>query len=184
MNCNNENSTAPNVQELIKNATINNYKDALISICGLESEIEKSSLINVLAKQLGVKVSDIEREIRNNLESNLPEVKATFTELVDLVLDDEDQIAYLVKTGKGLEVIRAWTTSDSKSCIPPGREYIQYKLPRASRVIELYNQPDTKLFDDIVTYLKRFSYLPNEVWPLIASWILLSYLQDHKEVLS
>jgi hypothetical protein len=44
------------------------------------------------------------------------------------------------------------------------------------------NEDPADIYDDLVTYLKRFSYLPDDTWPLLVFSVFLSYLQSHEDV--
>jgi hypothetical protein len=42
-----------------------------------------------------------------------------------------------------------------------------------------FNQVDESLYDDLLTYLKRFSALDKEQWAIVAHYVFLTYLHDH-----
>jgi len=41
---------------------------------------------------------------------------------------------------------------------------------------------DKRLFEDLMVYLKRFSFLPDNLWVLVACKVFLSYIQDHPDI--
>jgi len=50
---------------------------------------------------------------------------------------------------------------------------------RASEVMRYYVQDDDSLYDDLLSYLKRFSALDDEQWAVVAHYVFLTYLHDN-----
>lgn len=101
-------------------------------------------------------------------------LSAYFPGLVDICTNDEGQLVYaIVKDGK--LVFEQGTESFSI----PERKHFPFTLPRASAVERYFAQEDYSLYDDLLTYLKRFSALDNEQWNIIAHYIFLTYLHDN-----
>lgn len=111
-----------------------------------------------------------------------PEITASFPGLVDIALNENGQVVFLIKQKDALEIATAWEI-DGRLYIPPDREHLPYALPRAKKILEHYKTLDDKsLFSDVLAYLKRFSYLPFEQWLIVACNVFLTYSQDHPEI--
>jgi hypothetical protein len=68
--------------------------------------------------------------------------------------------------------------------VPPERNKLLYNpVVTGSEVIKAYdNGDDASLFDDVIAHLKRFSYLRDDDWMIIACLVFLTYLVDHADV--
>lgn len=152
----------------------------------------QDSYVGKLAKVLDVSKSAItkmlkvmaasEAEIQNdNFDTGT--MRALFPGLVDLVRDDSGNIRFLIKDGDVLRLADSWQDTDGTTYIPPADKFIKFLLPDATRVMSLYSDNDDRqLFEDLVKFFKRFSYLEDEVWPIIVMAVFLSYIQDHLDV--
>ncbi len=107
---------------------------------------------------------------------------ALFDGLVDLV-EDEGQVAFLVKDSEGL-CVRKSVEREGVPLRPPPKEQIPWLLPRASEVLQYYQEDtDARLYDDLVSYHRSVSELPNEEWlDIQAAWDLHTYVHDRPEV--
>lgn len=107
---------------------------------------------------------------------------AYFPGLVDLVMDDSENVAYLIKTEGSLEIVTERDVGGTM-CFPPRKQHLPFKLASANNVIIQYEfDTNEKLFEGVLSYLKRFSYLPDEQWLIVACNVYLSYLQDHPDI--
>lgn len=169
--------------EKISAATIDNYKELLVDICKLEDPVIKEAHLAALAKQIRVPrqilndaLNEIDREVNG-------EIKAVFPELIDLVRTDNNKIAYLVMLDGTPSIVEQWKTADGQTFVPPEEKYIPFKVGSATKIMEHYlHDTDRAVVADTFAYLKRFSFLPDAEWVIIAMSVLLSYLQSHPEV--
>ena len=103
---------------------------------------------------------------------------AYFPGLVDICSNDDGQLVYLIRKGDELILTPEYLTETESFSIPE-RKHFQFTIPRASEVMRYFAQDDNSLYDDLLTYLKRFSALDDEQWTLVAHYIFLTYLHDH-----
>lgn len=176
------------LSERITEARQEDIQNLISEITNIESEIEQSLYIQKLSKKLGVSKRAIQKDIKTieENESKTSEtqtvISANFQGLVDLVVDDNDNVAYLIKDSNKLQVATVWKVNKTLH-IPPNRENIPFQLSRASEVIKHYQlNNNQKLFEDIIAYLKRFSYLSDRQWILITSYVFLTYIQNHPDI--
>ena len=109
-------------------------------------------------------------------------IMAYFPKLVDLCTSKNGDVAFLVKEEDSLEVFMEYPL-DGKVHIPPSREALPFRLPRAKEVLRWYEQDrDPQLFEDVVTYLNRYSHLPDNQFDITAWMVFLTYLQDHPDI--
>ena len=105
-------------------------------------------------------------------------LSAYFPGLVDVCLDDDGQLVYLVSKNGALVIEREHITETECYCIPE-KKHFPFTLPRASEVIRYYSIDDASLYDDLLAYLKRFSALDDEQWAIVAHYVFLTYIHDH-----
>lgn len=111
-----------------------------------------------------------------------PTLSAYFEGLVDIVVNNDGNVAYLVNSDNSLEVVTAWEI-DKVLYSPPDKRHLPFEIPRANNVLKWYRLDNyQKLFRDVLIYLKRFSYLPDRQWLIVACNVFLSYLQDHPDI--
>lgn len=108
---------------------------------------------------------------------------ANFPGLVDLVEGESGRVWYMIwDKDNGLRVVPEYESNGTK-LIPPTRKHLPFLLPRAEKVIEHYsNGEDTQLAQDVLTYLKRFSYLPDHQWIIAVCKIFLTNIQHHPDI--
>lgn len=173
---------------LINEATAADIPDIIKRIAELPSETEKNIYINRLSKKLKVSIRSIKKDLKLQYEDtgeesgNSKELSANFPGLVDLALNEEDDIAFIVKEKDKLIITPVWEI-EGKVYRPPEKEKLPFKLPQAAAVLKHYEAgPAPQLFDDLMAYLKRFSYLTEEQRLIIALAVFLSYIQDHRDI--
>lgn len=119
---------------------------------------------------------------KKSKDKNEPVLCACFQGLVDIVTDNSGRVAYLVSNENSLEVVTV-REIDKVLYSPPDQRHLPFALASANNVLGWYKiDSDQKLFDDVLTYLKRFSYLPDRQWLIVACNIFLGYLQDHPDM--
>jgi|GEM_PF-1909374 len=181
------------LDERINAATVSDYQNVLGEIAQINDPVLQDSYAGKLANVLKVTrttVSKVLKEMTANQAvktdglSTDNRLCAVFPELVDLVLDDNNEVCYLVKTKRGLELCNSWELPDGSVILPPMRtDLVKLVLVKARNVMEWYDRgADEDLYRDLCKYLKRFSYLQDDVWPLIAFFVFLTYIQDHEDI--
>ena len=105
-------------------------------------------------------------------------LSAYFPGLVDICQGDDGQLFYAIIKDGELVFVPEYSTETETFSIPE-RKHFPFPLPRASEVERHYKQDDESLYDDLLTYLKRFSALDDEQWAVVAHYVCLTYLHDH-----
>lgn len=181
-------TTELSLTKRIETATMSNHHDVVKSIAQVKNRIERDVLAGKLAKVLGVNKSIISSELKSTSASEEteyegePQMKAVFPGLVDLVLDNNNNIRYLVKGHDGLHLDKTYQDEDGVYFVPPAKKHIHFPLPKAEHVMQHFQDEDQTLYEDLIRYFKRFSYLEDNVWPIIVLSVFLSYMQDHPDV--
>lgn len=174
---------AKTLSDFINEATILNYREVLPGIIEATDTVVREAHISALAKRLNVSRSVIQEAIKETEKEIKGTLKAVFPELVDLVVTEQGKVAYLIIRDGIPDVVDHWKTTDGQTFIPPEQKHIPFKMGRAEKVLEHFrNDKDREVVEDISTYLKRFSFLPEREWAIIVMCVLLSYLQSHSEV--
>jgi hypothetical protein len=109
---------------------------------------------------------------------NESSLSAYFTGLVDVCINDDGQLVYAILKDGELVLDQEYVTETEIFSIPE-RKHFQFTIPRASEVLRYFNQEDKALYDDLLSYLKRFSALDDEQWAVVAHYVFLTYLHDH-----
>jgi hypothetical protein len=105
-------------------------------------------------------------------------LSAYFPGLVDVCENDDGQLVYaIIKDGE--LVFEQEHITETESFSIPEKKHFQFTLPRAAEVKRYFAQEDKELYDDLFTYLKRFSALDDEQWAIVVHYIFLTYLHDH-----
>ena len=117
------------------------------------------------------------------VDQETAEIKtAHFDGLVDLVLDDQGKIAFLIKEGNNL-VMKYDHMLDGKKLVPPPKEKIIWMIPKGSAVQGHFsNDTDVALFAALVAYFKTISDLPDDNhYYFIAAYVMHTYLTEKVE---
>ena len=184
------------IEELIQQASSTNYGEILQRLADDPSAVRRDILSNELAKILGVSRASIRGELKNLVEANTNlgnqnensqsvngKMIAKFPGLVDLVKSEDGQVVFLVKDCNELEMVTSWTDPAGETFYPPSQQHIKFPLVEGYNVMRHHLDLDEQqLFEDLLAYFKRFSYLDDEVWPIVILSVFLSYLQDHEDV--
>lgn len=115
--------------------------------------------------------------------SNQNDIKlaACFPGLIDVCEAEDGQLLYLVCQNGEYLLLESALVNGSE-VMPPEKEHFPFLLPQAETVMEYINCDDSNLYDDLTTYLKRFSALDDHQWSVVVHFIFLTYLHDHKEI--
>ena len=115
------------------------------------------------------------------MSANEEKLSAYFPGLVDVCEGTEGQFLYMTMNG-GLPQFEESACTESGNVIPPESEHLPFSIPRADKVLEYFGQDDPNLYHDVRKYLKRFSALDDLQWSVVAHYVFLTYLHDHKEI--
>lgn len=143
------------------------------------NDLKKVTGLNksVLSQQLKATSDKLEAEMSPSDEGHV-ELSAMIPGLIDLVLDNDKEVAFLVKQGDKLEIVKEYVAGDSLYK-PPAEEQIPFKLVNGQEVVDCFDQDDAPLFEDVVDCLKRVSELPSEEhYVLLAAWVFHTYLLE------
>jgi hypothetical protein len=108
-------------------------------------------------------------------------LSAYFPGLVDVCINDEEQLVYVIHKDAKLILAQEHITETESFSIPEEKHF-PFTLPRAAEVLRYFDQEDNNLYDDVLSYLKRFSALDEEQWTIVAHYIFLTYLHDHHAI--
>lgn len=106
---------------------------------------------------------------------------ACFPGLIDVCAAEDGQLLYLVRQNEEFLLLESAMVNGSE-VMPPEKEHFPFLLPQAETVMEYINQDDADLYADVLTYLKRFSALDDHQWAIVAHFVFLTYLHDHKDI--
>jgi hypothetical protein len=109
---------------------------------------------------------------------NESSLSAYFPGLVEVCSDDDGQLVYAILKDGELVFTKEHMTETENFSIPE-KKHFQFTIPRAAEVLRYFGQEDTTLYDDLLSYLKRFSALGDEQWAIVAHYVFLTYLHDH-----
>jgi len=105
-------------------------------------------------------------------------LSAYFPGLVDVCSNDDGELVYAILRDGELVLDREFITETESFSIPE-KIHFQFTIPRAAEVMRYFAQDDSSLYDDLLSYLKRFSALDDEQWTIVAHYVFLTYLHDH-----
>ena len=108
-------------------------------------------------------------------------LSAYFPGLVDVCINDDGQLVYMILKDEKLILVPEHITETESFSIPE-KKHFQFTIPRAAEVLRYFAQEDTALYDDLLSYLKRFSALDYEQWTIVAHYVFLTYLHDHPDI--
>ncbi len=174
------------IANLTPETMIENLQEILKNIATLPSESEKNIYINLLAKKTGIGKRSLNKDLPdNNGKSEYHEQKsfsANFPGLVDLAVDTEGKVVFLIQE-KGTLTRYREKEIDGVTYSPPDKSHLPFLLPREEEVFKHYRQGDDEtLFDDVLSYLKRFAYQEDRYWLILAVNVFQTYLQDHPDI--
>ena len=119
-----------------------------------------------------------------NASDDLPQAKYTalFDGLIDIVELDGNPV-FLVQAEDNLSMV-AQVERNGELFTPPPIEQIPWLLVQGGDVLRNYQDhspsSDSNLFDDLVSYHKDISKLPDDTfYDLLAAWVIATYLLEH-----
>lgn len=173
------------LKEMIEEANLDILPEILKRLANLK-ETERAVYINALAKKLDVPKRAIQKDLKRNEPqgTNDTEILTTayFPELVDLCLDEDGNVTFLINKESSLQPL-AVCEIDGKLYKPPDKNKIPFLLPRAKNVLDwISGDTDEGLFNDVLNNLKRFSFIPEHQFIFTCCFTFLTYIQDHSDV--
>jgi len=176
------------LEESVADVSLDTLDAVLKRIAKIPSQVKQEALVADIAKALKVSKSAIKRELKRHGakldndqgDNNGKPMTALFSGLVDLV-EADGKTAFLIKDTSGLR-IETIVDIDGVQYIPPSKDHLPFLLPRAEQCLSHYQVDDRLLFNDLLSYLRRFSYLPPEQWAILGLYIFSTYLQDHQDI--
>jgi hypothetical protein len=156
----------------------------------LKSETERALLASMVSKKFKIGRRSILKDISKEKDKPNEQRKycANFAGLIDIVENKDGEPVYLVKSNNSLR-IEVQREINGDIYYPPTPDRLPYvvnnwkTLPLAEDVLHWYSADDNKvLFEDVLRYLKRFAFLPDRTWLIIAAKIFLTYLQDNPNI--
>jgi len=176
------------IDEAVAEATLDTLDAVLKRVAGIPSQVKQEALIAELSRRLKVSRTALKKDLKRHgarmdsdkADTNGLPMLALFPALIDLA-EDDGKTVFLVKDAGGLRT-EAVAEVDGVNYVPPGKEHLPFLLPRAENCLSHYQADDRSLFDDLLAYYRRFSYLPAEQWPIIGLYTFASYLQDHQDI--
>jgi hypothetical protein len=172
------------IEEMIQAASLETLRDILKRLAGLP-ETERAIHINSLAKKLNITRRAIQRDLKKSEPQQADDTKilttAYFPNLVDLCLDKDGKVVFLINREGILEAVTVCEI-DGSPHRPPERSRIPFLLPSTEAVLTWASKNDDILFEDILSHLQKFSYLPEHQFIAVALFIFLTYVQDHPDI--
>jgi len=111
-------------------------------------------------------------------------LSANFPGLIDLCVSDTGEVLFLHYQDNGEVTLADQAITDTGLVAPPGREYLPFLLPDAEKVMNALQEDNCsqQLYEDVLTYLSWFSSLDDLQWVLVAHFVFLTYLYDHRQI--
>jgi hypothetical protein len=176
------------LEEAVAEATLYSLDGVLKRISKIPFAAKQEALVAELSRLLKISKTALKKDLKRfgtKFEGDQGDQKgkpmiALFPALVDLV-DDDGKAVFLVTDTGGLR-IETVADLDGAQFVPPSKEHLPFLLPRAEQCLAYYQTDDRELFNDLLAYLRRFSFLPAEQWTVIGLYVLSTYLQDHPDI--
>jgi len=173
------------IEEMIQGVTLNTLPEVMKRLANLK-ETEKAVHIGALSKKMDIPKRAIQKDLKKDetKRADATEILTTayFPELVDLCIDKDGSVAFLINKNEILEVSPIYEI-DGSLYKPPDKGKIPFLLPRAERVCSWANKDTGEiLFNDLFNQLKRFSFIPDHQFVIATCFVFLTYLQDHPEI--
>ncbi len=108
-------------------------------------------------------------------------LSAYFPGLIDVCAGENGQCVYLI-ANNGEFILEESAQTDKGEVLPPDKEHFPFLLPRAEKVMDYISQDDPNLYQDIYTFLKRFSALDELQWSIVAHYVFLTFMHDHQDI--
>ncbi|MBP7529801.1 MAG: hypothetical protein KA801_17905, partial [Syntrophorhabdaceae bacterium] len=143
--------------------------------------------IDLLSKKTGISKRSLNKDLaiedRAEYHQSIEKTfSANFPGLIDLAEDDKGQAVFLMNE---LGELTRYHEKEVEGSVltPPDKTHLPFLLPREAEVFKHYQAGDyASLFNDVLAYLKRFSYQEEGYWLILALKVFLTYLQDHKDI--
>lgn len=143
----------------------------------------KTDFIQGLNKEISIIIKRNSKDLKSQDDlAGAAKYSAIFAGLVEIVVDENDNPAFLTQNHGSLEVTNK-IDNDGEQYDPPPAKSMKWLLARADEVLKYYHSDtDDALYYDVVTYLKNISELPSENhYHLLAIWVFHTYLFEKAE---
>lgn len=183
----------PSLSEQIETAKIEDLPELVGRVAlGAGCASEREALLQAISKKFKVPLRALREDVgvilpntRNETREKDAVLSAILPGLVDLVLDEKGRAVYLFHGGNGAGLNMADEYTDDRGrFIPPPAEHLPFPLVPGAEVLRTYDAGGNPagLFNDVLHYLRRFSFLPERDFLLLGAYAFLTYLQDHAEI--
>jgi len=183
----------PSLSEQIEAAKIADLPELVGRVAlGAECATEREALLQAISKKFKVSMRTLREDVGEILPSTRGEKKekdailsAILPGLVDIVLDEKGRVVYLFHGGDGAGLYMADEYTDDRGrFVPPSVGNLPFPLVSGPEVLKAYDAGENPagLFEDVLRYLRRFSYLPDRDFLLLGLYPFLTHLQDHPEL--
>jgi len=172
------------IEELIQDASLETLPEILKRLSTLK-ETERAVHISTLSKKMDIPKRAIQKDLKKGETKSSDDTEilttAYFPNLIDLSFDKNEEVIFLINRDGKLETSRVCKI-DGSLYKPPDKNKIPFLLPSAEAVLRWADKKDDSLFEDIVSHLQKFSYLPEYQFIVVALFIFLTYIQDHPDI--
>jgi len=158
------------------------YRELLERISKLDLKGEQEKCVRMLAKREGISASSVRRDMESQSDEcnhEEYEITACFPGLVDIGINETGKTCFITSIDGELS-FSDHLNLDGKKYIPPSAGVMPFLLPHAEKVLAAYeSDSDVELYNDLITYHKGISELPNEKYhDLLVAWDFHTYLID------
>jgi hypothetical protein len=172
------------LDEMIAEASLETLPDILKRLSGVKAT-ERAVYINRLSKKLDIPKRAIQHDLKDLApaeDEGKVSTAAYFPGLIDMIENKEGKILFLVNKDGVIEGVTVYEM-EGNLYKPPEKAKIPFSIPRAEEVGRWMNEDKTDtLFHDVLSHLKRFSYLPDHQFIVVACYVFLTYIQDHLNI--
>lgn len=113
------------------------------------------------------------------------EMSGYFPGLVEICRGEDGKMVFLIARD-GKVFVDEKTEIAQRTVVPPESKdlpkSVREAVPDVSLVLEYVQREDRSLYEDVLSYLMRFSYLDEHQLALAAHYVFLTYLHDHADV--
>ncbi len=96
-------------------------------------------------------------------------LSAYFPGLVDVCEGEDGQLLF-VTNNEASPVVQETAVVNACEVFPPDREQFPYTPARAGKVLKHFGRDDATIYQDVLSYLKRFSALDDLQWSIVAHY--------------
>lgn len=174
------------IESLTPQSFEDNRKELLTKVHQLPPTLQDTK-IKKISEKAKIGVRGIRKELKaiDSKQENGVKLtpKAYFPELVDLCLDQDGNVSFLIKQDDSVFVAKTYEVG-GVSYKPPDKKKMPFEILSAEKILNFINTDnDQKLFNDLFCTLKRFSYVPDRYFVILTLFVFLTYIPDHPEII-